>query len=136
MYGGHNSEKSSFFPLEAKKCKEIIINDKSTPLHSMISKTTKTMLILPIFSLLGLTVPAEVSQTAFAQSIAEEAVDGTAGEGFFDGEGGDSIGGGGGTADGTGAGGGIDENSIGGGGGTADGTGAGGGIGDCQTCGN
>ena len=81
----------------------------------MISKTTKTMLILPIFSLLGLTVPAEVSQTAFAQSIVEEAVDGTAGEGFFDGEGGDSIGGGG---------------------GTADGTGAGGGIGDCQTCGN
>ena len=101
----------------------------------MISKTTKTMLIIPVFSLLGLTVPAGVSQTVFAQSIAEKAVEGTPGEGFFDVEDEDSIGGGGGTADGTGAGGGIDEDSIGGGGGTADGTGAGGGINsDCQTC--
>jgi hypothetical protein len=124
----------AFHLYKLKKFKEIIINDRSTLLYSMISKTTKTMLIIPIFSFLGLTVSAGVSQTAFAQSIAEEAVDGTAGEEFFDGEGGDSIGGGGGTADGTGAGGGIDEDSIGGGGGTADGTGAGGGIGDCQTC--
>src|SRR5918996_3697056 len=119
-----------------KKCEEIIINDKSTPLHSMISKTTTTVLIIAMLSLVGLTALAGVSQTVFAQTIAEEAVDGTAGEGFFDDEGGDSIGGGGGTADGTGAGGGIDEGSIGGGGGPADGTGAGGGIGDCQTCGN
>jgi hypothetical protein len=97
-----------------KKFKEIIINNKSTLLYSMISKTTKMMLIIPIFSFLGLTVSAGVSQTAFAQSIAEEAVEGTAGEEFFDGEG--------------------SGDSIGGGGGTADGTGAGGGIGDCQTC--
>ncbi|HZA70771.1 MAG TPA: hypothetical protein VE548_13835, partial [Nitrososphaeraceae archaeon] len=90
-----------------KKCEEIIINDKSTPLHSMISKTTTTVLIIAMLSLVGLTALAGVSQTVFAQTIAEEAVDGTAGEGFFDDEGGDSIGGGGGTADGTGAGGGI-----------------------------
>jgi hypothetical protein len=83
----------------------------STTVHIMFSKTTRTMFIIAVFSLVGLTVPAGVSQTAFAQSIAEEAVDGTVLKGFFEGE---------------------DDDSIGGGGGTGDGTG--GGIGDCQTC--
>jgi hypothetical protein len=62
----------------------------------MISETTRTALITAVLSLLGLTVPAGVLQTAFAQSIAEQAVDGTVLEGFFDGEDDDSIGGGGG----------------------------------------
>ncbi len=39
-----------------------------------------------MFSLVGLAIPAGVSQTAFAQSLAEEAVSGTLLEGFFDGE--------------------------------------------------
>ncbi len=39
-----------------------------------------------MFSLLGLAIPAGVSQTAFAQSIVEEAVGDTLLEGFFDGD--------------------------------------------------
>ena len=64
-------------------------------MHIMVSKTTRTTLIIAMFSLVGLAVPAGVSQTALAQSIAEQAVHDTVLEGFFDGEDGDSIGGGG-----------------------------------------
>ncbi len=37
-------------------------------MHTMLSTTTRTTLIITIFSVVGLTVPAGVSQTAFAQS--------------------------------------------------------------------
>jgi hypothetical protein len=47
-------------------------------------KTSRTAIIIAIFSLLALAVPAGVSQTAFAQNIAVEAVEGTLLEGFFD----------------------------------------------------
>ena len=50
----------------------------------MIAKTTKTMLIMTLFSLVGLAMPAGVSQTAFAQSVVEEAVGDTVLDGFFD----------------------------------------------------
>jgi hypothetical protein len=53
----------------------------------MIAKAKKTTLIIALFSLVGLTVPAGVSQTVFAQSsIAKDAVGGTLLEGFFDDE--------------------------------------------------
>ena len=52
----------------------------------MIAKTTRTTIIIAMFSLLGLAIPAGVSQTAFAQSIADDAVSDTLLEGFFDGE--------------------------------------------------
>src|SRR5215207_5592779 len=50
----------------------------------MIAKTTRTTLIIAMLSLVGLAVPAGVSQTVFAQTIADEAVSGTPLEGFFD----------------------------------------------------
>jgi hypothetical protein len=52
----------------------------------MIAKTTRTTLIIAMLSLVGLVVPAGVSQTVFAQTIADEAVSGTLLDGFFDGE--------------------------------------------------
>jgi hypothetical protein len=52
----------------------------------MISKTRTTTLIIAMISLLGVAVPAGVSQTVSAQSIADEAVGGTLLEGFFDDE--------------------------------------------------
>ena len=52
----------------------------------MISKTRTTTLIIAMISLVGLAVPAGVSQTVSAQSIADDAVGGTLLEGFFDGE--------------------------------------------------
>jgi hypothetical protein len=52
----------------------------------MSAKTTRTAIIIAMFSLLAVAVPAGLSQTAFAQSITEEAVEGTPLEGFFDDE--------------------------------------------------
>ena len=52
----------------------------------MIAKATRTTLIIALFSLAGLTIPAGVSQTAFAQDATEDAVTGTLLEGFFDDE--------------------------------------------------
>jgi hypothetical protein len=52
----------------------------------MIAKTTTATIIIAMFSLVGLALPAGVSQTAFAQTIADEAVGGTLLEGFFDDE--------------------------------------------------
>jgi hypothetical protein len=52
----------------------------------MIAKTARTTITIAVLSLLGLAVPAGISQTVFAQSIADEAVSGTLLEGFFDGE--------------------------------------------------
>jgi len=52
----------------------------------MTAKTTRTTMVLAMLSFLGLAVPAGLSHTAFAQSIAEDAVSGTSLEGFFDGE--------------------------------------------------
>jgi hypothetical protein len=52
----------------------------------MGTKTIKTPMIIAMFSLLAVAVPTGLSQTAFAQSITEEAVDGTPLEGFFDDE--------------------------------------------------
>jgi hypothetical protein len=50
----------------------------------MMAKTTRTAIIIAMFSLLAIIVPAGLSQTAFAQNVAEEAVEGTPLEGFFD----------------------------------------------------
>ncbi len=52
----------------------------------MTAKTARTATILAMLSLLGLAIPAGMSQTVFAQSIADEAVSGTLLDGFFDGE--------------------------------------------------
>ncbi len=52
----------------------------------MIAKATRTTLIIAMLSLVGLAVPAGVSQTVFAQTVADEAVSGTPLEGFFGGE--------------------------------------------------
>ncbi|HEU4444805.1 MAG TPA: hypothetical protein VFR94_09025 [Nitrososphaeraceae archaeon] len=52
----------------------------------MIAKTTRTALIIAMLSLVGLAVPGGVSQTVFAQTVADEAVRGTLLDGFFDGE--------------------------------------------------
>src|ERR671915_217740 len=52
----------------------------------MTAKTARTTAILAILSLLGLAIPAGMSQTVFAQSIADGAVSGTLLDGFFDGE--------------------------------------------------
>ena len=52
----------------------------------MTAKTARTVAILAMLSLLGLAIPAGMSQTVFAQSIADEAVGGTLLDGFFDGE--------------------------------------------------
>jgi hypothetical protein len=53
----------------------------------MIAKTTRTTtLIIAMLSLVGLAVPAGVSQTVFAQTVADEAVSGTPLEGFFGGD--------------------------------------------------
>jgi hypothetical protein len=52
----------------------------------MSAKTTRTAISIALFSLLAVAVPAGLSQTAFAQSITEEAVRGTPLEGFFDNE--------------------------------------------------
>jgi hypothetical protein len=52
----------------------------------MTAKTARTATILAMLSLLGLAIPAGMSQTVFAQSIADGAVSGTLLDGFFDGE--------------------------------------------------
>ena len=52
----------------------------------MIAKATRTTLIIALFSLAGLTIPAGVSQTAIAQDVTEDAVRSTLLEGFFDDE--------------------------------------------------
>jgi hypothetical protein len=52
----------------------------------MIAKATRTTVIIAMLSLVGLAVPAGVSQTVFAQTVADEAVNGTPLEGFFGGE--------------------------------------------------
>lgn len=52
----------------------------------MTAKTARTTAIIAMLSLLGLAIPAVISQTVFAQSIADEAVGGTLLDGFFDGE--------------------------------------------------
>ena len=52
----------------------------------MIAKATRTTLIIAMLSLVGLVVPTGVSQTVFAQTVADEAVSGTPLEGFFGGE--------------------------------------------------
>jgi hypothetical protein len=52
----------------------------------MTAKTARTAAIIAMLSLLGLAIPAVMSQTVFAQSIADEAVGGTLLDGFFDGE--------------------------------------------------
>jgi hypothetical protein len=52
----------------------------------MTTKTARTAAIIAMLSLLGLAIPAGMSQTVFAQSIADEAVSGTLLDGFFDGE--------------------------------------------------
>ena len=52
----------------------------------MITKTTRTTLLMALLFLVGLAIPAGVSQTAFAQSVVEEAVGDTLLEGFFDGD--------------------------------------------------
>ncbi len=52
----------------------------------MTAKTARTAAIIAMLSLLGLALPAVISQTVFAQSIADEAVGGTLLDGFFDGE--------------------------------------------------
>jgi hypothetical protein len=52
----------------------------------MTAKTARTAAILAMLSLLGLALPAGMSQTVFAQSIADGAVSGTLLDGFFDGE--------------------------------------------------
>jgi hypothetical protein len=52
----------------------------------MTAKTPRTAAILAMLSLLGLAIPAGMSQAVFAQSIADEAVGGTLLDGFFDGE--------------------------------------------------
>lgn len=52
----------------------------------MTAKTARTAAILAMLSLLGLAIPAGMSQTVFAQSIADGAVSGTLLDGFFDGE--------------------------------------------------
>ena len=52
----------------------------------MTAKTARTAAIIAMLSLLGLAIPAGMSQTVFAQSIADEAVGGTLLDGFFDGE--------------------------------------------------
>jgi hypothetical protein len=50
----------------------------------MTAKTTRTAIIIAMFSLLAIVVPAALPQTALAQNVAEEAVEGTPLEGFFD----------------------------------------------------
>ncbi|MDQ4067308.1 MAG: hypothetical protein M3114_06955 [Thermoproteota archaeon] len=52
----------------------------------MTAKTARTAAIIAMLSLLGLAIPAVMSQTVFAQSIADEALGGTLLDGFFDGE--------------------------------------------------
>jgi hypothetical protein len=52
----------------------------------MTAKTARTAAIIAMLSLLGLAIPTGMSQTVFAQSIADEAVSGTLLDGFFDGE--------------------------------------------------
>lgn len=52
----------------------------------MTAKTARTAAILAMLSLLTLAIPAGMSQTVFAQSIADGAVSGTLLDGFFDGE--------------------------------------------------
>lgn len=52
----------------------------------MTAKTARTAAILAMLSLLGLAIPAGMSQTVSAQSIADGAVSGTLLDGFFDGE--------------------------------------------------
>jgi hypothetical protein len=52
----------------------------------MTAKTARTAAILAMLSLLGLAIPAGMSHTVFAQSIADGAVSGTLLDGFFDGE--------------------------------------------------
>ena len=52
----------------------------------MTAKTARTAAILAMLSVLGLAIPAGMSQTVFAQSIADGAVSGTLLDGFFDGE--------------------------------------------------
>lgn len=52
----------------------------------MTAKTARTVAILAMLSLLGLAIPAGMSQAVFAQSIADGAVSGTLLDGFFDGE--------------------------------------------------
>ena len=52
----------------------------------MTAKTARTAAILAMLSFLGLAIPTGMSQTVFAQSIADEAVGGTLLDGFFDGE--------------------------------------------------
>jgi hypothetical protein len=52
----------------------------------MTAKTARTAGILAMLSLLGLAIPTGMSQTVFAQSIADEAIGGTLLDGFFDGE--------------------------------------------------
>jgi hypothetical protein len=57
-----------------------------TSLLNMTAKTARTTIIIAVLSLLGLALPAGLSQTVFAQSIAEGALSGSLLEGFFDGE--------------------------------------------------
>jgi hypothetical protein len=53
----------------------------------MIAKTTaRTTLIIAMLSLVGLTLPAGVTQTVFAQTVADGALSGTPLEGFFGGD--------------------------------------------------
>jgi hypothetical protein len=52
----------------------------------MTAKTGRTAAIIAILSLLGLAIPAGMSQTVFAQSIVDGAVSGTLLDGFFGGE--------------------------------------------------
>jgi hypothetical protein len=52
----------------------------------MTAKTARTAAIIAILSLLGLAIPAGMSQTVFAQSIVDGAVSGTLLDGFFGGE--------------------------------------------------
>jgi hypothetical protein len=52
----------------------------------MTAKIARTTAIIAILSVLGFAIPAGMSQTVFAQSIADEAVSGTLLDGFFDGE--------------------------------------------------
>lgn len=52
----------------------------------MTAKTARTAAILAMLSVLGLAIPAGMSQTVFAQSIADGAVSGTLLDGFFDAE--------------------------------------------------
>jgi hypothetical protein len=67
--------------------REFYIRDKTLSISlNMITKTARTAIIIAMFSLLGVAIPAGLSQTAFAQNVAEEAVRGTPLEGFFDDE--------------------------------------------------